>query len=666
VKGVATLAVTVSSVVTAPDGAPSRASGTTLFARLRGRGLTADFLLGLLLTTALMLVAFIASGGIDLAANTWVQVALIAVGAAAAITVVVIGALGRAWGVGVLLLFGALAALTYASITWSVQPATSWLEANRTLSYLAAFGTALALARLVPGRWRAVVGAMAASATLICGYALLVKVFPGTFDPNEPLGRLLQPFGYWNATGLMAAMGVPACLWAGARRERAPVLRTLSVPAISILVSALVLSYSRGSLVVAAIGAGVWFVLVPLRLRGGLLLILGLAGGAAISAWALATHSLSADGVSLSARSSAGHTFGLVILVVLCLTAVAGFAATFAVDRFELSPRVRRRVGTVLVGLVALVPVGGVLAVAASKRGLTGEVSHVWNTLTNPNGVVSDQPGRLIALSNSRPHYWSEGLTIGEHHLLAGVGALGFATAQAQYSSAIWNSQHAHVVHAHGYLIETFADFGLIGVAVTLALLVAWAIASRRSLALAQPQRAPPGPPAPGEVADSAERIGLLTLFAVVVTFGVHSLIDWTWFIPGDTVAALVCAGWLAGRGPLRQPVGRLPRRRRLSRSPGATVAVASVVVIALLAIWVTVQPLRSSDAYSAAINSAIHGNGTAALTDARTAAVEDPVSIDPLFLMSQIYTSLGNHAAARRDLGWDRTGLQALAVLGL
>ena len=39
---------------------------------------------------------------------------------------------------------------------------------------------------------------------------------------------------------------------------------------------------------------------------------------------------------------------------------------------------------------------------------------------------------------------------------------------------------------------------------------------------------------------------------AVVVIFGVHSAIDWTWFVPGNVVPALLCAGWVVGRGPLR------------------------------------------------------------------------------------------------------------------
>ena len=87
-----------------------------------------------------------ATGGTDLAQNTWVEIALTVVGAACALAVVLLGARGRAWGAVDLLLFAVLAALTYASIAWSVQPADSWVEANRTLSYLAAFGAAIALA----------------------------------------------------------------------------------------------------------------------------------------------------------------------------------------------------------------------------------------------------------------------------------------------------------------------------------------------------------------------------------------------------------------------------------------------------------------------------------------------------------------------------------------
>ena len=82
-----------------------------------------------------------------------------------------------------------------------MQPDNSWVEANRTVAYLAAFGTAISLARLLPQRWPAVLGAVATAAAVISAWAILVKVFPGSLDANDPVARLKAPFDYWNATG---------------------------------------------------------------------------------------------------------------------------------------------------------------------------------------------------------------------------------------------------------------------------------------------------------------------------------------------------------------------------------------------------------------------------------------------------------------------------------
>ncbi len=66
-------------------------------------------------------------------------------------------------------------------------------------------------------------------------------------------------------------------------------------------------------------------------------------------------------------------------------------------------------VGRGLIGLLALVPVVGVVALATSARGLTGQISHAWNALTNPNSVVFENAGRLGQLGSSRPRYWKQG-----------------------------------------------------------------------------------------------------------------------------------------------------------------------------------------------------------------------------------------------------------------
>ncbi len=150
--------------------------------------MTSDAAFGCGLAALFVLVAFVTTGGTDLGPNTWMEIAAALLAAAAAAAVIVIGAPGRAWGGVTLLLFAALAALTFASIAWSVQPDNSWVEANRTVAYLAAFGTAIALARLLPERWPAVLGAVATAATVLSAWALLVKVFPAIAGRQRPGG----------------------------------------------------------------------------------------------------------------------------------------------------------------------------------------------------------------------------------------------------------------------------------------------------------------------------------------------------------------------------------------------------------------------------------------------------------------------------------------------
>ena len=133
--------------------------------------------------------------------------------------------------------------------------------------------------------------------------------------------------------------------------------------------------------------------------------------------------------------------------------------------------------------------------------------------------------------------------------------------------------------------------------------------------------------------------------------FGVSSLIDWTWFVPGVAVPALVCAGWLAGRGPLDATVGRARDRRRVSTSHGAAAAGLGVVAATIVAAWFVWQPLHSTDAFNAAIGAMSQGNSAAALADAQSAAASDPVSAEPLWELSEIYSARRDPTAAREEL---------------
>ena len=596
----------------------------------------------LCLSAALVAVAFVTSGSVDqttaTTGNTWTEIALTLLGAAAVAAAVLGGGLrrGRAWGAGTVGLMAALTALTALSILWSVVPDTSWSAANQMLSYLGAFAGAAALARLAPRRWPLLLGAVALATVAISAWALLAKVFPATLAPDNAVGRLQAPFGYWNAVGIVGALGLPACLWAGARRDRGRRFAGLAAPGITLALSAVVLSSSRSADAAAAVMIAAWMVFVPLRLRSAVVLAVGGAGAVVISAWALSHSALTADGQVTPAMDSAGHTFGVVLLVVLVLVTAAGLASAWAMDHRAVAAPTRRSAGIALVVLACLVPVAAVGALATSSRGLTGQITHAWDSLTSTHAVVANNPGRVLEFGSSRPLYWHQGLEVGGHALFKGVGASGYGTARLRYTTNASVS-----AQAHSYVIETFADLGLLGIAITFALLLAWARAALRPIARRTRDRA-----LTEDQRD--ERTGMIALALIVLGFGIESTLDWTWYFAGVSVPVLLCAGWLAGRGPLAAPVGWLRSRGSLLDRPGAVAIAAAVAVIALAGAWMQWLPQRSVNQINAALDAK---SNTQAFADARAAASSDPLSYEPHFLLAQLYRSVNDDAAAQAEL---------------
>ena len=621
------------------NGSPTADADTSPKLDTSAGGQLADGAIALCLAAALVILAAVTTGGVDesisvSSAGTWAEIVITLLGAAAVAAALVLSAPGSLWGATTVALFAGLTALTALSIVWSVQPDNSWQAANLTLSYLAAFAGAAALARLAPGHWRALVWAIAITAIALSGYALLRKVFPAS---SETLGRLQTPLGYWNSIGLMGAIGIPPCLWIWSRRDSGPALRGLAVPALAILISVVVLSYSRSAAIAAVVAIGCWLVFVPKRLSAAAVLALGALGAAIITGWALSKPGLTGNNQPLDLRTSSGHTFGVVLLV--CVLAFVAIGIAAARTRVSLSDASRRRIGIVLLIGVALVPVAAVVALAASSRGLTREISHAWNSLTNVNSVTSDTASRFGSLGSSRPLYWSEGIRVGEHALFKGVGALGFATARTRYANEL-----AYAVHAHSYVVQTFADLGLLGLVLSLALLGSWGVSAARAVAWRTPWSSL-------DTAQVAEREGLIALVLVVIAFGLQSAVDWTWFFPGVAVPALLCAGWVTGRGPLRRPVGIAARRASLLARPAVAAGVIAVAAVSLLLAWLIWQPLSSTNSITSAENAAASKDVTAAFADAHDAVGSDPLALEPLFVLSALYHSVGNDPAARAEL---------------
>jgi O-Antigen ligase len=650
----------------------------------------------------LCFVTFVAGGGLNLADMTTVELVLtIGCGLIVAAAVLLGPSQPRAygaWPVALLLVFTALTAL---SVVWSVQPDDSFKDAGRMLSYCAVFGAAVMLARTVPVRWPAVLGGVVLAAVIVCVYALLTKVFPASFDAGDVYARLRAPYSYWNAIGLTAAMGAIGCMWLGARRAGHALLSALAYPAMGLMILTLMLAYSRGALVALVLGLLLWFVLVPLRLRGAAILICGVICAGAVVAWDFSTYALKTDNLPLALRTSAGHQLGVLIVAMLVLLTLLGLAFGFWTSRSAPTIISRRRAGALLLGLLAVVILAGAGALAASHRGFTGTISHAAHSLTDPHAPVpSNGPGRLTAVGSVRARYWNEALKVFKAHPVLGAGAEGYATARLRY-----RTETLDVRHAHGYVVQTLADLGVVGLALTLALLLAWLTAAGRAthpfnrrwtswktlrgwldrkdsgdapgwVKLTVAGRAAPYTP---------ERIGMLSMLCLVVVFGIHSIADWTWYIPGNACVVLLCAGWLAGRGPLG--AGALPGapagspRTLAGVGPGAPhvtgdassaqqntidrirarlapqalgplrIAIATAVLVgALLAAWAEWQPQRSADASQQALT-LLASDPHAALSSAQAGVSRDPLSAQALFTLSAVQQATHEPALARATL---------------
>ena len=329
-----------------------------------------------------------------------------------------------------------------------------------------------------------------------------------------------------------------------------------------ILLLTVLLAYSRGALLALAVGCAFWFVVVPLRLRGVAVLAVGALGALAVAVWAFAQDALTKDSVPLDERATSGHQLGVAVLAMALVLLAAGPG-----DR--LRGRAARAVGAAPAGAWARCPRlprrwsrwSSSSRWRCRPRAWAARISHGWNSLTDPNARRRSSTTRPPDLVGSvRARYWDEALKIFRGPPVAGVGAGGYATARLRY-----RNDNLEVQHAHGYVVQTLADLGIIGLLVSLALLVAWSAAGRTRPALPGLARAGRRRPArrPGyaralgpersrwRAGDRRARLRRALVRRLDVVRPRH----------GRDRAAR--RGWLAGRGPLGQPAPACADARR-------------------------------------------------------------------------------------------------------
>jgi O-antigen ligase len=536
----------------------------------------------------------------------------------------------------------AFAAWTLLSSGWSGSASRAVLEYARVLLYAVVLVVFVSIGHS-DGRARALAAAVALGCAAVGIAALGPWLMPADFpvDPGFPRGRLNWPTSYWNATGLIAALGVVLTTHLACSVRDHPAVRALGAAAAPLLVATVVFSVSRGAVAAGLVGAA-GYALVG-RSRGmltGLPVVLG--GGAIAAAVALGVDGLEVvrpDPPALAEGREAAAWLGVVALVTGAVR-----AALVPLDRRIAAlrlPRARPRATRMGVAAAVVALVAVALATGAPER-----LGDGWHEFTRA-GVVggeSDPGSRLTRLGNNgRIELWDVALHSGfEQAPMRGSGAGTFAL--------LWERDRPsarNVLDGHSLYLEVLGELGLVGLALLLGTLVPllgalWWRASRdRSPAWA-------------------------ALAAAATAWAVHAGVDWDWEMPALT-AWVFCAGGLAlGRPRVSGDATSTPPAGRL-RTAGILAGVGCLVLA--LVPWGT---LRSQSAIVQAQRALRAGDCAGTMRHALDASRALDVRPEPLELLAWCDVRAGQpglavaaaDGAVRRDPGnWELRYTQALVL---
>lgn len=598
---------------------------------------------------ALAGLAFATGGAIDMASTGSVLTLVVLVVTAAFARAAWLEKLPRPFSGSVALLLAALfAGLAALSVEWSVLPGASYFDATRTITYVTLIAAGALAAQLIPNRGREVLGGVLIAAFAICIYSLISRVMPGWFPESDSFARLRMPFEYWNAVGAVAVFGLLSALWLGTTRDLGKWLIAASYPVGAVFTVALFLSQSRGALLAALIAGGLWLLISPRRLRSAGWAAVAGGGGLLVTAWAFGRPALSQDAVALAERESTGVTFGLILFLMIAALTAVGYAIEGQRRSNPLSPGRQYATGRVLLVALALTPfllVGAVTLTADEGFGkITGAVSDLFDP---SEAAPSNEPARLTQTSSLRARYWNDAFKIWADHRLHGTGADSYSAARLTY-----RRDAVFVRHAHGFVPQTLADLGVWGLIAISLLTIAWFIAMARAAGarISAPYR--------WLTTAGDTRLADWSLALVALAFGVHSAVDWTWYMPGVAAFGLVAAGWIFGSGG--RFIGKNPAANELnpasSSNSGASrkaplLTAIGITMIGLATAFSVYQPARAAREIDDGYSRLAAGEATSALQAGRDAHDLDRTSDRALYLIAAAHHNLDQKQQAEAML---------------
>jgi hypothetical protein len=468
---------------------------------------------------------------------------------------------------------GLLAAWTLVSATWSDAPARAIVEYDRVLLYLLAFVVVGSLGRS-PDRLRWATRGLAFAAFVVCLCGLITRLAPDVWTIPIAVAedRLNYPVGYWNALGLLAAIGLLLAFALTCDDREHPVVRVLGAAASPVLATTLLLTFSRGASAAGAVGLLVLLVAGrPRALLSGALVAVPAVTVAGMSAYR--ADLLASLHPTTAAATAQGHDVALVVAVCSVLAAVAR-AALLPVDRRVAAlrapaalrcPAALRRPAGIAAAVLALVAIATAAAFAA---GAPATLERQYHRFVEGSSIQNEGLTRRLTNpdNNGRIQQWRVALDAFAAEPLHGTGAGTYPLQWDRERPEIYQIEDAHSLY-----IEVLGELGIVGlvlvVAVLLIVLVGFAARAR-------------GP----------DRVVGGALLAAGVAWTLSAGVDWMWEMPVVSLW-LFAAGGLALAAPADAPPARaVPAPARIVMALGC-LALALVPAQMLL----SEGPLRES-----------------------------------------------------------------------
>jgi hypothetical protein len=423
--------------------------------------------------------------------------------------------------VGILLvgLLAVLVAVKGLSMVWTISETETIKETLRSSMYLAAF--LMALAALTSGRQvGSLIDASVFMVVAVAGYGLLQKISPIEYPVRSLDGiRMDSTLQYSNTTAVILAMGVVLAL-ARLGTLRSFALRGLYAAITLSFFIALYLTVSRGGIGSLGIGLIVLSVITSGRLRMlADLLLLSLPG--AWLWWQMQSlPGLLGTGVSRQQKIADGTLFRNDLIVALIVAFVLQAAYAILMNRYELSPVLRRRLGILVVA-------GGVLAVVSGAFVVVdgyGGPGQAYSTLLGDAKETGNAGQRLATLDiSSRGDYWRVAWEAWKERPLTGTGAGTF-----QYTWLEDRPGFKGVKQVHNVYLEQGTETGLFAFVALLGFVVVLVGYTGRATWRSGPQ---------GE-----RRLLLAGLGSALMVYLVSSAFEWHWYLPASTLFFFILA----------------------------------------------------------------------------------------------------------------------------